>query len=83
MTHKPLVRYSPNAQRSRLDYTTYKPHKKNESSIDIGGRNRKPDSLHFRSTAHILMQQLPKQIDIFPGVASEKVKWLRHQQWLI
>jgi hypothetical protein len=82
MSHKPLQKYSPGAQRSRLDYIRWRTHKKNEGSLKIGNSTQMPDSLHFRSTAQILMKQLPKQLDVFPGTASEKLKWLRHQQWL-
>ncbi|CAG9315356.1 unnamed protein product [Blepharisma stoltei] len=79
MHSKPLERYSPDAQRSRLKNDEFIIPYKNTSQIVIGDRSSKYKR-HFLTTAQNLLKRPSIELSTNLGILSEKTKWIKYKE---
>lgn len=79
MTYKPLERYSPDAQRSRLKSEEMIIPYKNTSQIILGDRSS-IYKRHFLTTAQNLLKKPIMELSTNPGILTEKTKWIKYKE---
>ena len=80
MEHKPLQRYSPLAERSRLRSNDFIVPYKNSSSIVIGDRRTK-DKKQFLTMARIMLKRPSLPVTTNPGIISDQNRWRKYKEW--